>query len=603
MRFARIELFFLIWAVPVLLVFFIYGMRKRRWVLDRFSSRKGQDAIVSGRVGRRRRVKAGLLLTSMLLMILAMTGPRYGFRWEDVERKGVDIIVALDCSKSMLATDIRPTRLDRAKREVVDLLNMLQGDRVGLVAFAGTAFLQCPLTIDYETFHLFLGALTPDFLPAGGTRLNDAVSTALDGFNSRDNSEKAIIFITDGERTGEDPGEAVGRAVSEGVKIFTIGVGGTEGVPVPEAGGGLKKDRSGNIVMTRLDEDTLKKMAVETGGAYVRSVAGDRDLSEIYLGQIREKMSASTLTSSRRQVWNDRYQWFLGAAVLFLLIDLFLPAARKVGVFLLFSFIVWGGVPGVHAFDFKSSMEKGLEAYDEGAYDTALKQFIDSQLNDPDKPEIFYNIGNAYYRTGDFASALRSFGQALESRKPAVRKKAHYNKGNTHFRLNQYKEAIADYQAALELDPDDRDARVNLEYVKKKLAQQESEKQDDGKENKDGENGDQKKDGPPKEGDKQDQSGETSDAGEKKDMNKDGNGNQSEKQFGQEADPEEVPADPSPSTERPMKAPDPGSSEETPPSEAEKRNRQAERILNRLKDMPGKAMIPEYGKAPVEKDW
>ena len=602
MKFARTELLFLIWTIPVLWLLFLYGMRKRRRVLDRFASRKGQQAIVTGGGIKRPRIKAGLVLIALLTAVIAMAGPRYGYRWEDVERRGVDIIVALDCSRSMMATDISPTRLDRAKREVVDLLNMLQGDRVGLVAFAGTAFLQCPLTIDYDTFHLFLGALTPDFLPAGGTRLNDAVTTALDGFNKKDHSDKAIILITDGEPTGEDPSEAVARAAKEGVKIFSIGVGGKEGVPVPDGEGGLKKDRSGNIVLTRLNEETLKKMAVETGGAYVRSVAGERDLKEIYQGRIREKMAAATLTSRRRQVWNDRYQWVLAVAVLALLVDLFLPAGRKPRHHLLL-LCLYLLMPMAHAqaMDFKTPMEKGLEAYDEASYDTALKHFIRAQLDDPERPEIFYNIGTAHYRTGDYESALHSFDQALKSENPEVRKNAHYNKGNAHFRLNQYDEAIADYQAALEIDPDDRDARLNLEFVKKRLEQQDSQKQEGGKKDmqKKGEKGKTAPQAKP--GDKHDRPDERNDPARGKDTEKDQRPDTSQEKYGQSADPEEVPAEAASTKENRMTQAPTRPKNASSPTESERR--QAEQVLNRLKDMPGKAMVPAYIERPVEKDW
>ena len=162
MTFARIEMLFLVWSLPVLFLFFLHGMHRRRGILDRFASGKGQGAILSDSSRERRWVKAGLILMSLLFTAVALSGPRYGFRWQTIERKGIDIIVALDCSKSMLARDVSPTRLDRAKREVYDLLALLRGDRIGLVAFAGTAFLQCPLTLDYSAVHLFLETLSPE---------------------------------------------------------------------------------------------------------------------------------------------------------------------------------------------------------------------------------------------------------------------------------------------------------------------------------------------------------------------------------------------------------------------------------------------------------
>ena len=231
---------------------------------------------------------------TVLFTAVALAGPKYGYRWQEIRQQGVDIIIALDCSRSMTAADIQPTRLERAKREVFDLLAMLQGDRVGLVAFAGTAFLQCPLTLDYDAFNLFLNALSPDYLPVGGTDITGALATALDSFDPKSASDKAVILITDGENTGDgEPLKAAETLKEKKIKLFCIGVGGSDGVPIPEPAGGFKKDRSGQIVLSRLDENTLKKMAVVTGGTYVRSVAGDMDLDAIYTDEIRRTMEAA----------------------------------------------------------------------------------------------------------------------------------------------------------------------------------------------------------------------------------------------------------------------------------------------------------------------
>jgi len=152
MKFARLDMLFLIWSLPVFILVFIYGWKKRRKILSGYAQSKSLGTIVPGNLSVRRRLKASLILCVLFFIAIALSGPQYGYKWQEIERKGIDIIVALDCSKSMLATDINPTRLDRAKREVYDLLTLLQGDRIGLVAFAGTAFLQAPLTLDYTGF-------------------------------------------------------------------------------------------------------------------------------------------------------------------------------------------------------------------------------------------------------------------------------------------------------------------------------------------------------------------------------------------------------------------------------------------------------------------
>lgn len=601
MKFFRIEMLFLIWAVPLLLVVFILGIKKRSKILTGFASARGLAAIAPPQMYTRRRwIKAALILPALFFMAVALSGPQYGYRWQEIERKGIDIIIALDCSRSMLATDIKPSRLDRAKREVFDLLGMLKGDRVGLVAFAGTAFLQCPLTIDYEAFDLFLNVLSPEFLPVGGTDIPGAVITALSGFNPKDNSAKAVILITDGESTTGDPMSAAEKAKAAGVKLFTIGVGKDDGVPVPNEQGGFKKDESGKIVITRLDEDILKKMALLTGGTYVRSVAGDMDLDAIYNSEIRGKMDVSTLSSGRKQVWEDRYQWFLILALVMLIADLLLPSTTKavrVPILLLALVCSYSQALASGAYQ---SMQKGLEAYQSQDYEAALKYFIDAQLEDPDRSEIFYNIGNAYYKLGDFNASLENYSQVLNSENKSIKHKALYNRGNANYRMNKLEDAIMDYETALKIDPGDQEAAQNLDFVKKKIKMQEKQQHQQSSNN---------KNKPPEQGKTfQDRPENRDQTKEKSDDSRPGakENDESSKEYGQSMDapPQDDIRPQKGSSEKEKKEKDSNAAASLTESASNRdKTKQAERMLNRLQDMPGKAMIPVYRERKVEKDW
>ncbi|NOY53388.1 MAG: VWA domain-containing protein [Deltaproteobacteria bacterium] len=266
------------------------------------------------------------MVVAIALSIVALARPRWGFRWEEIRRRGVDIVVALDVSQSMMATDVDPNRLERAKRKIQDLLTMLRGDRIGLVAFAGSSFIQCPLTLDYGAFRIFLDGLSPDLIPVPGTAVARAIETSLTAFDPKLRTSKAIILITDGEDHGGNPLSAAKKAKEAGVKIFTIGIGKREGAPIPLAGpgGGFKKDHSGNLILTRLDEETLKKIALTTGGAYVHSVTGDMDLQSIYLKGIRMGMKQTELATRRKKRWTERFEWPLMAAVFLLIAEGFL---------------------------------------------------------------------------------------------------------------------------------------------------------------------------------------------------------------------------------------------------------------------------------------
>jgi len=606
MKLFRIEFLFLVWIIPLLMLVYWYGMKRRRGILLDFSTARSLEIIAPRTTTRLRTAKACMLLLAILWLILAMTGPKYGYSWQEIERKGIDIIIALDCSKSMLAQDIKPTRLDRAKREVYDLLTMLKGDRVGLVAFAGTAFLQCPLTLDYDAYNLFLNALTPDFLPVGGTNLSAAIYTAISGFDSKSKSEKAIILITDGENTeAGDPLKAAEDARKAGIKLFSIGVGRQDGVPIPSKEGGFKKDGAGNIILSRLDENTLKKMAVSTLGTYVRSVAGDMDLDVIYAKEIRGKMEASTLSGGRKKIWEDRYQWVLGLAIALVLMDLFIPSVGRKWSGMLSVLLVLTLLPAAAQ---AGPAQDGLEAYKKGQYDRALKLFIEAQLEIPDKPELLYNLGSAYYKTGDFESAYQHYLQALKGEDQSLRQKTQYNLGNTSFRKGQMEQAVKHYESALKLDPDDGQARQNLEFVKKIIQQQQKsppnqqgDRDKDHKnkreQNQPSESGQQETDKNIQKDSQQSQSGQQSRADQNQNP-------ASAPQYGQEMDAadNQTRSDPKPGDEKDTEK---AASAVKPPDKPDpnRESQPAAKMLNRLDDRPGRAMMPMYRKQTVEKDW
>lgn len=611
MKFAHIELLLLIWIVPLLALFYFYGWRKRRRILGGYVGKRMLHRIVPpGLVGRRRLI-AILALAAIVCAVLALTGPQYGFRWQKIERKGIDIVIALDCSRSMLATDIKPTRLDRAKRKIRDLLDMLQGDRVGLVAFSGTAFLQCPLTVDYQAFYLFLDVLTPDYLPVGGTDLAAALRSAQQAFDPHSQADKAVILITDGEQTGAgDPMAAAREAQKAGIKLFVIGIGSGAGVPVPAEGGGFKKDPSGQIVLSRLDEPLLSRMALATGGSYVRSVAGDIDLETIYVKQIRGRLKAAALNSSRKQVWVDRYQWPLALAVLLLLLTRWIPPASRTLVLLS---LVCTGIVFSHSSPAAADpLRDGYKAYQKGDYHAALKQFVHGQLQDPENPSVLYNIGDAYYKLKDFDAAEKQFRQALPKAPGDLKPRLLYNLGNSAYRQGRLKEAIRNYEAALKLAPDDPQAKENLAFVRQQLKKQQKKQQQSGPSKK-----------PPSAADK-----------DKKDSNRKQNGQPPEDKGKPPSQKGEKEAQDQPTdrpTDRPMdrqppagknksaqaeKPPAPGQAPEKQHGneDAAPRNRAgtdqrdvdlkaASQVLNRLKDQPGRAMMPDYRKRSVEKDW
>ena len=330
MRFGDPLYFYLFWCLVPLIFFMVWGMKKKQQLTLKFCGNPLLTKLVHPGVEKRHRSKTIFVVLAILFLILALTRPRWGYQWEDLHQRGVDVIVALDVSSSMLAEDIKPNRMERAKRKISDLLDMMEGDRIGLVAFAGTSFVQCPLTLDYGAARIFLSAIDTQLIPVQGTALGNAIKTSVKAFRTQEKKSKALILITDGE---DQTGKALSAAKSageQGVKIYTIGIGGEIGAPLPNpsGAGGFRKNQQGEVILSKLDETTLQQIALETGGSYVRSVTGDIDLNTIYKDQIKKHIEKKELKSERRKIWQERFQWFIFIALIFLVAETCLSEKR-----------------------------------------------------------------------------------------------------------------------------------------------------------------------------------------------------------------------------------------------------------------------------------
>ncbi len=638
MTFTHPDLLYLLWLIPGLVLLFAYGRKRRKRIMDIF----GRDrtlAPISRRSGTAAAwSKHGLIITSVICMIIALAGLQYGHTWERIERKGVSLVLVLDCSRSMLAEDLTPNRLQRAKWEIRDLLGMLHGDKVGLVAFAGTAFVQCPVTLDYSGFELFLQALTPDTMPVGGTDLGAAIQTAMDAFDPKDNAEKAIILITDGEKTTGDPLDTAKQAADKDIRIFCIGIGQPEGAPVPGRDKGFVKDEQGQILLSRLDEATLQSIASLTGGTYVRSTTGDMDLDTIYNREILGTMEASTLAGGKKKTTIDRYVWLTGLGLLALLVELLILSPKN-ALFSLCLLLTLTTVRPARALDnpFITQGGKGVTAYDNEDYEQAGNHFLKAQVDNPDTPALAYNLGNTAFRAEKYEEAASFYATAAGSKDTNLRHKALYNRGNTLFRLNQPQKALESYQQAARLAPDDQDTRDNIEFVKKILKQQKhQQKQDQQKQDQQGQdiknnqsgndsdnrkdqdagknqkqNGTPDKDTDPQQNQKQEQ--DTGKNNEKQRNDADGQqqspdpakDNQNQKPGEQSTAPDSIKEKDLPEQEKQPLAQHGNASREQPGNPAARSPGQTHdrNMLNRLKDHPGKALIPRHDQRKVERDW
>ncbi len=326
MRFGSPQFFWLLPATPALIGFFIWAYQRKQAALRRFAEAHLISRLAPGLSVTRQVIRWTLFVVFFLFLVLSLVRPRFGARMEMVERKGVDIMIGLDISNSMLAEDIAPNRLQRAKYEIGKFIGMLKGDRVGIIIFAGESYVQCPLTLDYGAAKMFLDAVSNEWIQVQGTALADAIGKAQQAFNSTVRKDRVLILLSDGEDHEGAALEAARKAAEQGMKIHTVGIGSERGVPIPvkKTGGNVVylKDNTGNLVMTRLNPAILEQIAAEGNGKYFHA-GTDLDLAHIYAEIM--KLEKQDLGTNRMTVYEERYQIFLAIALLFLLAEFFVP--------------------------------------------------------------------------------------------------------------------------------------------------------------------------------------------------------------------------------------------------------------------------------------
>jgi Ca-activated chloride channel family protein len=329
-RFANPEYLYLLLLLPVMIALFIVNEFRRRNSLKKL----GESSLIGKLMPEISRIRPVIKLLFQILafsaVILILARPQFGSRIEEVKKQGIEVIIALDVSNSMLAEDIQPNRLTRAKQAISKLVDNLENDKIGLIVFAGDAYTQIPITTDYVSAKMFLSTINPDMVPKQGTAIGAAIDLASRSFTPGEGKSKAIIIITDGENHEDDPVASAEKASKAGIVIHTIGIGSSEGVPVPVGSGSKRdylKDADGSTVITKLDEEILKKIAVSAGGNYIRASSSNIGLDEIF-SDIR-KMKKDDLESTMYTEYNDQFQIFAAVALFFLILDLIIMERKN----------------------------------------------------------------------------------------------------------------------------------------------------------------------------------------------------------------------------------------------------------------------------------
>lgn len=503
------------WLIPTLIVLFVFFERRRRRALDALIPLPlAEKRLGISRLSPFFRFLFFLLGVSCLIM--SMLKPYSDYEIRTVKRKGVDLYLLLDLSTSMLAADIKPNRLERARLEIMDFLDILQGDRVGLIGFAGESFTFVPLTHDYQAFTHFLSEISPPDIPVQGTDIAGAIEKANAAFKRQSSAkEKAVILITDGEDSVGLNESVIDDLKELEVKVFVIGLGTVEGAPVPQETGGYKTDAEGRVVISKLNEEALQNLALSTGGGYVRSVSGDLDWQQIYFSGIKKSFEEQELSSREKKIPHYRFQIFLFLAFIFFAAEILLTSQKRYWANLILRrkvpilafFLLWPFA--AHALGFLDE-HRGETAYEKGQYERSLKHYSTIVQDDPHNAQARYNLGNTYYRLGKFAEAFESYKQALTGGDKNVRQRSLYNMGNSLFRQGKLKETLTHYEKALEMDPEDERAKLNHEYVKRLLEkeQEKKEQKQQQQENENDQEKDQQQQGQQQEGQEEQQQGQ-----------------------------------------------------------------------------------------------
>jgi Ca-activated chloride channel family protein len=457
----------LLWLLPLLGALLFWTRARRRRDLARIAAAPVLRGLAPADLAARRAWQAVLLSLGFGLLLVAAARPQLGFQWRDVERHGVDIAVVVDVSRSMDAQDVSPSRMERARREVLDLCAALPGDRLGLVVFAAGAYPRVPLTLDHDALLTILEEVDTTTLQAQGTSLPAALDEALLLLQNDDNTDKAILLLTDGEVPDAEAAVAAAERVAAAqVSIFAMGVGTSEGAPILVEGGGFKKDRQGQVVVSRLDEPLLRRLAARAGGAYVRSIASAEDVDAL-VGQVREQTEGQLLGVHREKVPNEHYQWPLGTGLVVFALGLFVGAPGRVRVAPAALVLLLLTAPRAEAGD----RADGLAALAAGEYERAADLLMDQYLARPDDLDLSMSLGQALLLSGRPNEAERVWEQVAErATEPRLRALARYDMGHAAYQGGRLVEAREHFLRAAEIDKELAAAAKNAEAVAREIA-------------------------------------------------------------------------------------------------------------------------------------
>jgi Ca-activated chloride channel family protein len=487
-RFQHIEYLLALALVPVMVLVFLYVLRGKKNTIKKIGDPALVNQLIKDYSPSKFLLKFILIVTAFIAGVIALANPRMPQGSTMVNRSGIDVMIALDVSKSMLADDIKPNRLERAKQFIAKLIDKLPNDRIGIVVFAGRAYLQMPLTTDHSAAKMYLSSATPDVVPTQGTVIGDALKMCYNAFNTKEKKYKSVVLISDGE-DHDKTAEKITRAMAdEGVMINTVGIGSPEGTTIIDpATGETKTDAEGHPVITRLNEEELKSIAGNGNGLYQLFTNTDEIVDA--MDKQLQSMGQRSITENSLVNFKNFFPWLLGLALILLLAEFFISEVKKIAVVkktiikkeasALIALLILPCL--LVAQNSNTLIKNGNDAYNKKEYDVAADNYKKAADKEPANEKAQYNLGNALYKKGNADDALQAYDAAIKSTKSKNDQSASwYNKGVSLQNNKKLPECIDAYKNALKLNPADEDARFNLQkaLLQQQKQQQQKEQQD-----------------------------------------------------------------------------------------------------------------------------
>jgi Ca-activated chloride channel homolog len=596
-RFAEIYWLHLLWLVIPLLWLSWRRAGSLRKLLTRHSNWLTINKMLQNWSAGRLKLKAILQAIGFSLLVLALAAPQVGTKFLEVKRQGVDVVLAVDVSQSMAAQDFAPSRMARARHSIRRLLTELNGDRVALIPFAGNAFLQNPLTTDYNMVGMLVDLLKPGLIPVPGTNLGAPIEEALKLYDEGSEQHQVLIVLSDGEDFEGEWEAVAAQAAEKGVLIFCVGMASPDGAPIPDPKkkGAYKQDANGGIVLSRLNEDVLIQLASIGNGNYYRSSPAGEELVSIRdkIDQMDKKEIGSRVYTG----WQERYQWFLLPGLLLLLISYFLPEARRQKLLLLILLLC--GSSEMLA-DPASTVMEGNRSYQAGEFGDAAASYQNALQEDPEEAIALFNLAAARYRAGDIEGAAGTYIELLDAEQsyrdkhPELAAKSWYNLGNSMLASEKPDEALKAYIEALRRNPEMLEAKHNLELALNQQQNQQEQEQDQNQDQENQEEQDQQ-DQDQQQQDQQNQQNEDQQDQEKQENQ------QQQDQEGEEEQQQEQQAQEDEENKQDENQPQPAEASEFNPE-------QIEQLLKSVEEMEQKVMEKQLKAIPgkrrkVEKDW